>query len=248
MLAGPDVRGKPTPAGHFTTLLEIDYVGTRWKAHFSAPRDAMVDGHQRYLPLLALASGFVGTLLAFALFLNLYRSRRAALDQRLLLDSVLDNLDAYVYLKDAERRFHYVNAKSAAVVGLPAPEVIGRRDLELMPAVRANEIWERDRAVLESGQCSASQVEQALPDGSNRQLWSVRVPLHSEGAAPAVLCISTDVTALHELKARADAANQAKSDFLSNMSHEIRTPMNSIIGMSDRRPRPWRTRSSPRPG
>ncbi len=31
----------------------------------------------------------------------------------------------------------------------------------------------------------------------------------------------------------ADAANRAKSAFLSNMSHEIRTPMNAIIGMSN---------------
>ncbi len=232
LLVGPEVRGADTDAARFTTLLPIDYAGTRWKAHFAADRADMVVGYDRFLPQLAFWAGLGGTLLAFAFLQNLVRSRRVALDQRLLLDSVLDNLDAYVYLKDGERRFLYVNAKCASLIKLPASQLVGRRDIDLVPGPQADATWERDRAVLESGRRSATQVEQVQPDGSIRQMWSVRVPLQHEGAPPAVLCVSTDITTLHELKARADAANQAKSDFLSNMSHEIRTPMNSIIGMT----------------
>jgi signal transduction histidine kinase len=37
---------------------------------------------------------------------------------------------------------------------------------------------------------------------------------------------------LREARATADAANQAKSEFLSSMSHEVRTPLNAILGFA----------------
>jgi signal transduction histidine kinase/ActR/RegA family two-component response regulator len=98
-----------------------------------------------------------------------------------------------------------------------------------------------DREVLESGGiCVVEEFPAETRHNGVRTLSFKKIAIRHSDASEYVLTITEDVTeqqrqmrALEEANSKAEAANMAKSAFLSNMSHEIRTPLNGVVGIAD---------------
>ncbi|MGE4297788.1 MAG: transporter substrate-binding domain-containing protein [Desulfovibrionaceae bacterium] len=175
---------------------------------------------------------------AIAVAIDRKKAEEALRENQQFLQGVIDNTTALVHAKDTEGRYILVNAKWCATTGKTKEEALGKTDQELFPD-KAGQYRRNDLAVLATRQAASEEVVVTL-QGQERTFIAVRFPiLDSFGIGQAVCTMSTDITPLKETekelaaaKESADAANQAKSDFLARMSHEIRTPMNAIIGMS----------------
>jgi PAS domain S-box-containing protein len=128
-----------------------------------------------------------------------------------------------------------VNKALAALHGASDPsDMVGKSDFDYYPRELAQALHEKECRLLQSGQPLINDLEdQSSRGGGQRWILSTKVPIMRDRQATGLVGISRDITELREAeasRARAEAANQAKSAFLSRMSHELRTPLNAILG------------------
>jgi two-component system, sensor histidine kinase and response regulator len=152
-----------------------------------------------------------------------------------------DDAVAGMMILDLDGRFTRVNDALCAILGQPAPGLLGRTEEEYIhPDDRAEAA--RSLLTLIAGAGDHHAHEKRYVDADGQIVWaSVGLTLiHDADGCPVqfigqVQNITEDKRAEQALAAAHDHAINAsrlKSAFVANMSHEIRTPLTGVIGMS----------------
>ncbi len=171
------------------------------------------------------------------------RAEKLLSDERDMLQTIMDHLPDFIYVKNVEGQYVVVNNAVRNILRANSiAEVVGKTNFDFLPADQAREEQQDDHRVISTGQ-PLIEREECLRDPRGNDLWILtsKLPLKdAAGNATGLVGIDRDIThlkliqeKLRAAKETADQANQAKGDFLANMSHEIRTPLNAIIGMTD---------------
>jgi len=136
-------------------------------------------------------------------------------EQNKLLDAVLNNVDAYIYMKDDQRYFRYVNNKTAEMFGQSHDNIIGQLDSDVIGEEMANHFWQSDKLVFETNEKQT--IEEVVDDGEGnlRHYLSMKMPYQINEESQALIGFSTDVTELYQLKE--EFKKQANTDALTGL-------------------------------
>jgi len=112
------------------------------------------------------------------------------------LNTILNGVDACIYIKDKALRYQYANSRVCTLFGLACEEVIGQTDNAFFDAVTAAKLRLNDLRVIEHGERVEEEEINRSIDGKVEQSYlSVKLPLRDPQGRIYALCgISTDIT------------------------------------------------------
>ncbi|MGB1237688.1 MAG: sensor domain-containing diguanylate cyclase, partial [Pseudomonadales bacterium] len=133
------------------------------------------------------------------------------------LSTILDNAGAYIYIKDSDCRFKYVNRRTQELFQRTAEQIIGRDNTELLGQEQGEEFSRTDRLVFKNRE-KVSCIETFTTKDATYYYWTVKIPLwNDDGQIDSYIGISTDITEQKMLENDLRFANKA----LNNKIEEV---------------------------
>lgn len=183
-------------------------------------------------------------------------AERQSAESEFRLRTIVENEPECVKITDAQGNLLQMNPSGLMVIGADSLEqVVGHSVLDLVLPDYHDAYLNFHQKVL-AGETKNLEFQILNLKGGSRWVESTATPIDYKGER-VILAVTRDITArkqaeavlenhrqnlellikertaeLENAKLIAEAANIAKSAFLSNMSHEIRTPLNAITGMA----------------
>lgn len=141
----------------------------------------------------------------------------------LQLRTVLDNVQAYIYTKDVQGRYTYVNPQVGELFGLAPEHIVGRDDRDFLSASDYAQVAANDHQVVHSGQTlTVRETRTVGAHPQDRSFLTIKVPLHNEDGHIVGLCgISTDITAQEAAENELRAHRELLDTILSNVDAHI---------------------------
>jgi diguanylate cyclase (GGDEF)-like protein/PAS domain S-box-containing protein len=130
------------------------------------------------------------------------------------LQTILDQIGAYIFMKDLSGRYIYVNKSVQELFGASLENIIGHDDSHFFDLAISNELTFNDRCVIEKGQTIEREETTIIKSsGETRIYWTVKQPvLNDHGEIIGMCGISTDITRLkQEEYALAESRNLLKA-------------------------------------
>lgn len=136
-----------------------------------------------------------------------------------LLNTILANVDAAIYLKDQEGRYLYANGPVLALYGRALNDLIGRTDRELMPPEIAARVAEYDAEVF-AGEGDEVREETIIgADGCKHHFRSRKVALRLPGQPVCLIGFSSEITELRGLRTRLE--QERITDSLTGLANRV---------------------------
>lgn len=115
-------------------------------------------------------------------------------DKSRLLEAILDNMDTFIYVKDSEGRYKYVNHKYQDLLGLPDAKCKGKTDFEFLDISVAEKIRSNEQEVLATGE--PNNFEEVITvGGKQRHFISYKIPMSNRHGFGDWICnFATEIT------------------------------------------------------